>query len=201
MSQNDSGSVQKVKTIKHCKTMKKLVFLLLTCLAAMTMQAQVLTSKTIIDVYDEVSMNGEPGFAYNADYAADGTIETMYVYQRRKDTLKPLYQFRYVYSPDGLLLTRTTLCWRYGKWLTASRLDYSLQDSRYTVDYSRYSRRSSSFEAPIDRMVYQLLPNDQASCVSFFHRDPGNSDFHITAHVAVSPFTPDDLWCLYEAGL
>lgn len=121
MSQNDSGSVQKVKTIKHCKTMKKLVFLLLTCLAAMAMQAQVLTSKTIIDVYDEVSMNGEPGFAYNADYAADGTIETMYVYQRRKDTLKPLYQFRYVYSPDGLLLTRTTLCWRYGKWLTASR--------------------------------------------------------------------------------
>ena len=172
--------------------MKKLVVSLLMCLAAISMQAQVLTSKTVNDIFDEVSTIGEPGFAYNADYAADGTIETMYVYQRRNDTLKPFRQYRYAYSPDGLLLTRTILRWHNGKWVNVARLDYSLQNHHYTVDYSRYSHRNHSFDAPIDRMVYKLQPDDQAVCVTFFHRERSTADFQLTAHVDICPSAPAD---------
>ena len=168
--------------------MKKLAILSLMCLTSILMQAQVLTSKTISSIYDKVTTDGDPAFAYNADFAADGTIEAMYVYQRRKDILKPLYQYQYTYTDEGLLQSRTTLCWRNGQWRTVYKLDYSLLADSYTVDYSRYSRRAHSFEAPVDRMVFQLLPNEQTSCVSFLHREPGNADFHITAHVTVSPF-------------
>ena len=61
--------------------MKKLAFAILMCVTAMSVKAQVLTSKTINKVYEEVTNKTDGDFAFNAEWTGND-ITTMFVYKK-----------------------------------------------------------------------------------------------------------------------
>ena len=176
--------------------MKKLVLATMMCLASLATEAQVLTSQTINDIYEQLTTDGEKGFVYNADRnATDGRIAALYVYRRTDDTLTPLYQYRYDYDACGCLLTRTTLSWRRGDWRPEGRLSYQLLADSYSVEYSRWNRRHADFDQPVDKMTYMLHAGGQAGFVYSYHRRHAEAPYKLTMQVRVDdvPFGHDHL--------
>ena len=57
--------------------MKKLVFATLMCVAAMSAKAQVITSKTVNNVYEEVINQKDGSFVYNAEQDGNGNITVL----------------------------------------------------------------------------------------------------------------------------
>ena len=172
--------------------MKKLVFATLMCLAAMSAKAQVLTSKTVSNVYEQVSSQTESDYAFNAERTA-GDITTMYVYQKtlnRKGEVSqhPHLKYAYEYAADGTLASRVTYRWSNSlrDWLCASRYDYTLEHDSYRAEYSRYNHQTDSFDQPVERMVYTLFNGDMVNCVSCYHRERPTSPFQLDCQVAVS---------------
>ena len=79
--------------------MKKLAFAILMCVAAMSAKAQVLTSKTVNNVYETVINQNDGDFAFNAERTGSD-ITTMYVYKKDANhkgivTLKPHMKYEY----------------------------------------------------------------------------------------------------------
>ena len=60
--------------------MKKLVFATLMCVAAMSAKAQVITSKTVNNVYEEVINQTDSRFVFNAERDDNGNITALNVY-------------------------------------------------------------------------------------------------------------------------
>ena len=166
--------------------MKKLAVLSLMCLLTMVTSAQVLTSKTVNDVYEQMTLNDEKGFAYNAEHNEAGVITTMYVYRRKGDQLKPHCQYQYDYDDKGLLQRRTILRWKQGAWRSTARLDYQLQAGSYTVELSRWNKRTRQFDAPMERMTYALTEDRQVDYISSYHRDHAHDAFRLTERLEVS---------------
>jgi len=90
--------------------MKKLVFSILMCVAAMSAKAQVTTSQTVNNVYEELISQSKSDFAFNAEFTGKN-LTTMYVYQKADDTLKPYMKYEYTYAADGTLTTKVTYYW------------------------------------------------------------------------------------------
>ena len=180
--------------------MKKLFFATVMCLATLATKAQVLTAETISDVYEQ-AMNGTEGdFAYNVERNADGRIATAFVYERRWGrrgavSLKPRYQYDYAYDADGLLLSRTTRRWHQGQWVCTGRLDYTTTTGAYSVEYSRWNPRKGSFDEPLDKTTYTLLPDTSVNHVYTYHRAAGSQPYQLAWLVAVNnlPLLRDEL--------
>ena len=176
--------------------MKKLVFATLMCVAAMSANAQVLTSKTVSNVYEQVSNQTDGDFAYNAERTA-GDITTMYVYQKvynRKGevSLRPHLKYAYDYAADGTLTCRVTYRWSNNlhDWVSAARYDYTLDYGSYRAEYSRYNHQTDSFDQPVERMVYILFPNDMVNYVSCYHRNRPAAPFQLVYETPVNGQPP-----------
>lgn len=178
--------------------MKKLVFAMMMCLTATMTQAQVLDEQTVSKVYDDAVMRNECEFAYDAEYDGDA-ITTLYVYKkkqwRRGDvTLTPTYQYQYAYDADGRLLSRTTLRWYNGEWLTMGRLDYTVALATYSVEYSRWNPRRQQFDRPAEKMTYTLIGDCAVDRVSCYQRLNDRADYQLLwqAFIVGQPMADDN---------
>jgi hypothetical protein len=154
------------------------------CLMAMASEAQVITSATVNKVYEEVSADASNGFVYNAEYDDNGCIIAQDVYRNvpcgKSDlNLIPTLRYHYAYHADGTLASRTKYEWRGGKWQCYGKLDYTLSDGRYTVEYSRWNRKKSDFDLPCGQMTYTLLANDEVTSVACYYRHHKNSPLEL----------------------
>ena len=154
------------------------------CLMAMASEAQVITSATVNKVYEEVSADTSNGFVYNAEYDDNGCIIAQDVYRNvpcgKSDlNLIPTLRYHYAYHADGTLASRTKYEWRGGKWQCYGKLDYTLSDGRYTVEYSRWNRKKSDFDLPCGQMTYTLLANDEVTSVACYYRHHKNSPLEL----------------------
>ena len=172
--------------------MKKLVFATMMCIAAMSAKAQVLTSETVKNVYEEVSNKADSKFLYNADFTGND-ITTMYVYKAnvgRGDmlTLTPYLKYDYTYAVDGTLASKVTYNWNdcLNNWTCAARHDYTVDSAKYSVEYSRYNPITECFDQPTDKMVYSLMPNDGVSNVSSYHRVDSSSQFQLISEILIT---------------
>ncbi len=164
--------------------MKKLFVCSMMCLMALASEAQVITSATINKVYEEVSADNSNEFVYNAEYDDNGCIIAQDVYRnvpRGKGDLNliPTLRYHYAYHADGTLASRTKFEWRGGKWQCYGKLDYTLSDGRYTVEYSRWNRKKSDFDLPCGQMTYTLLANDEVTSVACYYRHHKNSPLEL----------------------
>ena len=154
---------------KNSTTMKKLAFAILMCVAAMSAKAQVLTSKTVNNVYETVSNQTEGNFVFNAERNGND-ITTMYVYQKAGSkgnvSLTPHMKYEYQYTTDGTLASRVSYRWIDDEWKCMGRHDYNLVFGKYIAEYSRYNNTLGTFDQPIDKMVYSLMPDDSVNYVS-----------------------------------
>ena len=168
--------------------MKKLAFAILMCVAAMSAKAQVLTSKTVNNVYETVSNQTEGNFVYNAERNGND-ITTMYVYQKAGSksnvSLTPHMKYEYQYTTDGTLASRVSYRWIDDEWKCMGRHDYNLVFGKYIAEYSRYNNTLGTFDQPIDKMVYSLMPDDSVNYVSNYHRDRPTSDFRLVSEAAI----------------
>ena len=169
--------------------MKKLVFAMMMCLTATMAQAQVLNKQTVSKAYDDAVMQNEREFAYNAEYDGDA-ITTLFVYKkvlgrRGAVTLTPTHQYQYAYDADGRLLSRTTLRWHKGQWLTTGRLDYAADLATYSVEYSRWNPRSQQFDRPAEKMTYTLIGDCVVDHVYCYQRLKGHDDYQLLWQTSV----------------
>ena len=169
--------------------MKKLVFATMMCIAAMSANAQVLTSETVKHVYEEVSLKPDSKFAFNADFTGQD-ITTMYVYRmngggRDMLTLKPHVKYDYTYAADGTLTSKVTYSWddNMNSWKSTARYDYTLADGQYSVEYSRYNPTAKCFDQPVDKMVYSMTPYD--NYVSSYHRNDSSLEYQLISELQV----------------
>ena len=173
--------------------MKKLAFAILMCVAAMSAKAQVLTSKTVNNVYETVTNQTEGNFAFNAERTGND-ITTMYVYQKATNskgdiTLTPHLKYEYDYALDGTLKNRVAYRWNdsHRDWECTARYDYTLTDNNYFAEFSRYNQKANRFDQPLDRMVYTL--KDSINHVICYHRDRPSASFQLISETAVKePF-------------
>ena len=172
--------------------MKKLVFATLMCVAAMSAKAQVLTSATVNNVYEEVINKTNSNYAFNAERNGND-ITKMYVYKKvngskGNETLKPHLKYEYTYSNDGTLESKVTYRWNENdnEWICASRHDYTLTFSSYRAEYSRFNHESNTFDKPVDRRVYSLIPGDSVNYVSCYHREHPSSLFELISEASVT---------------
>ncbi|MCR4602074.1 MAG: DUF3836 domain-containing protein [Prevotella sp.] len=168
--------------------MKKILFLCMTCLATMSIQSQVLTSETIVKLYETVTTAVDSGLMYNADWH-DGTIDTLWVYQtttcgKGVSVLNPYYKYGYSYDGNGLLTSRITYRWHEGQWLTTCRYDYRYKPQCYTVEYCRYNHRTNTFREAADKMTF-WLQDDQVSSVGLYHRNQLSEPYELVSQTMV----------------
>jgi len=172
--------------------MKKLAFAIVMCVAAMSAKAQVLTSKTVNNVYETVINQTNSDYAFNAERTGND-ITSMVVYKKAAshkgiETLKPHRKYEYTYAADGTLASRVTYCWNetQDEWSCTSRHDYNLVFGKYLAEYSRFNHATNSFDQPVDKMVYSLMPDDSVNYVSNYHRDRPTSEFKLVSEAAVA---------------
>lgn len=172
--------------------MKKIVFATLMCVAAMSAKAQILTSETVKHVYEEVSNQSNSDFVYNVD-REDNNINTMYVFKKINKGnevvgMKPHLKYEYSYAADGTLTSRIAYSWMdsQNKWACASRKSYTLDNNKYQVEYSRYNHKTNSFDEPVEKMIYSLLPNDDINLISCYQRTKPTALFELVSETVVS---------------
>lgn len=172
--------------------MKKLAFAILMCVTAMSAKAQVLTSKTVNNVYETVINQTDGDFAFNAERTGND-ITSMVVYKKNASskgivTLKPHVKYEYTYATDGTLTSRVSYRWNdaQNQWSCTSRHDYNLVFGKYLAQYSRFNHATNSFDEPVDKMVYTLMPDDSVNYVSSYHRDRPTADFKLISEAAVA---------------
>ena len=172
--------------------MKKLFFAAMMCVAAMSANAQVLTSETVKNVYENVSNQADGDFCFNAEQMGND-ITTMFVYQKQSNrkgdvTLKPHLKYEYDYAANGTLNSRVTYRWNDMKrdYEYSARYDYTLDNDNYYAEYSRYNSLKGCFDQPVDKMVYTLSPIDNISHVVCYHRDRPSDSFQKISDTAVN---------------
>ena len=172
--------------------MKKIVLGIMMCVSALSAKAQVITSKTINNVYEEVAYNTKSDFAYNAERTGND-ITTMCVYKKNNNfngmlTLKPHLKSEYAYADDGTLTCKVIYRWNENQnnWICAARYDYTLTYGDYSVEYSRYNQAENRFEQPEDKIVYSLMSNDNVNNVSCYHRDHQSSEYQLVSEMSVT---------------
>lgn len=163
--------------------MKNFVFAMMMCLTATMVQAQVLNKQIVSKVYNKATVQNGCEFAYNAEYDGDA-ITTLYVYKKEQGsrgavTLTPIHQYQYVYDASGLLLSRTSLSWYKGEWLTTGRLDYSMDLATYSVEYSRWNPRSQQFDRPVEKMTYALIGDGAVDYVCCYQRQKDTDSYQL----------------------
>ncbi len=154
--------------------MKQLVLISVMCLSTMFAKAQVMTSETISNVYSSIAAEDKDKFAYNGEYDDNGRITEMTVYKKKssrngQEGLKPYCQYQYEYTSDGLLNARTKYVWRKNQWQCFGRHEYMLKRGYYVASYSRWNKKASGFDAPVEKIVYTLLPDNSISQISYYH--------------------------------
>jgi len=173
--------------------MKKLLIAIIIAIAsALNTDAQVLTSKTINNVYDKMAYEPNSEFVFNAQHTGDD-ITTMYVYKKHFDrkgtmTLKSHLKYEYSYAADGTLASRISYRWMdsQNEWVCAGRHDYTLDNGIYYAEYSRYNHVAKRFDEPVDKMVYLLMPFDTINCVSYYHRNKPSAHYHLVSEAFIT---------------
>ena len=172
--------------------MKTLFIATLMCVAAMSAKAQVLTSETVKNAYEEVANQPKSDFVYNAEFTGNN-ITTMYVYTRKGGgremlTLTPSLKYEYSYDVDGKLTNKVTYHWDdcMNCWACTSRHDYILDNGNYTVTYSRFNQQKNSFDEPIEKMIYSLIPFDNVNYVSYYQREDSSSQLQLISETQVT---------------
>lgn len=170
--------------------MKKLVFAIMMCVTAMGANAQVLTSETVNNVYENVTNQTDGDFAFNAEMTGKD-ITTMYVYKKdnsRKGMtlLKPYMKYDYTYAADGTLTSRVAYRWNEGNWAYAARYDYNLDGGKYTAEYSLFNPVANRFDEPLEKMVYTMMPDDSVNYVSCYHRNNYSSRYQLVSTAEVT---------------
>ena len=171
--------------------MKKVFISILMCVAAMSVKAQVLTSETVNNVYEDVTNKTDGDFAYNAEWAGK-EITTMYIYKKnnRKGnmTLTPHVKYEYSYTADGIMSSKVIYRWIEGqnKWICTARYDYLLDNGTYSTEYSRYNHANNCFDQPVDKMIYTLMSDDSVSYVSHYHRNQPMARFELVSETIVT---------------
>ena len=178
--------------------MKKLVFATLMCVAAMSAKAQVITSKTVNNVYEEVINQKDGSFVYNAEQDGNGNITVLNVYSEetlRKGgvSLNPVCRYQYAYNADGTLNSCKKYVWRHSDWQCAGQYDYTLTGDSYQVEYSRWNADKASFDQPFGKMTYQLLPDETVTSIASYYRHHDNTPMELEWQVSVESLsnTPD----------
>ena len=172
--------------------MKNLFFATLMCVAAMSAKAQVLTSETVKNVYEEVANQPKRDFVFNVDFTGNN-ISTMFVYIKKGGgremlTLTPSLKYEYSYDVDGKLTDKVTYHWDdcMNCWACTSRHNYILDNDKYTVTYSRFNKNENSFDEPVEKMVYSLIPYDNVNYVSYYQREDSSSPLQLISETQVS---------------
>lgn len=172
--------------------MKKLVFATMMCVAAMSANAQVLTSETVNNSYENAVAQADGDYAFNAEMTGKD-ITTMYVYKKNNSKgmtfLKPYMKYDYTYAADGTLANRVVYRWIEGNWASTARYDYNLDGGKYTAEYSLFNPVANRFDQPLEKMVYTMMPDDSVNYVSCYHRNNYSSRYQLvsTAEVAGMP--------------
>ena len=166
MGRNNSININN-KTIK---TMKRLIHLLVISLMTLIANAQVITANSILENYQNATLNENSDFCYNVEMT-DGRITTQYVYRKVGDNgneLRPSIQYLYEYDSSDRLLTRTKMRWDNvsKKWETDSRLDYSYQADTFTVEMRKWNDNKHDYGKPLSKTEYQILPNKSLALVN-----------------------------------
>ena len=182
--------------------MKIFLLAMMMCLTSTMTWAQVLNKQTVSKVYNDAVLGNDCDFAYNAEYDGDA-ITTLYVYKKKRErcgvvTLTPTHQYRYVYDATGRLLSRTTLRWRYGEWLTTGRLDFAVGHGTYSVEYSRWNPNSWHFDQPVAKMTYALLGDSLVDQVYCYQRPTGKGNYQLLWQSVVMGLPVADNNCLTQ---
>lgn len=161
------------------------------CVAAMSAKAQVLTSKTVNNVYETVSHQANGNYIFNAEWTGKD-IKTMYVFEKSSDSrglvgLTPHLKYEYTYAADGALARRVVYHWNGSQdnWACTARYDYTLANGKYCVEYSRYNNTAQNFDLPVEKMVYSLMPDDSADYVCSYHRDRPTSPYQLVSETFI----------------
>lgn len=171
--------------------MKKLVFSILMCVAAMSAKAQVLTFEIVNNIYEAVSNQSDGDFFFNADKNGRD-ITTMYVFKKVCNTkgivtLMPHRKYDYTYATDGTLTSRIVYHWSesMNNWTSAARYDFTLVNGKYNTEYSRYNPLAQAFDQPVEKMVYTLLSDDSTDYVCCYHRNCPSSPFQLVSETYI----------------
>ena len=181
--------------------MKKLMICSMMCLMTIAAEAQVLTSQTIRQLYEEATMqtnvsdDGNYLFIYNADFDGEA-VKTQYVYKQKrsgKGTAMPVVRYHYQYDDSGLLLSRVTYRWHEGEWVSTGRHDYTLQGDCYTMEYSRWNAKRGQYDTPREKTVFTLLSNQAVNDIYCYYRSNPKAPYHLTEyyHSLVQPSQQD----------
>ena len=143
--------------------MKRFIHLIIISMMTIIANAQVITANSILENYQNATLNENSDFCYNVEMA-DGRITTQYVYRKVGDNgneLRPSIQYQYEYDSADRLLSRTKLRWDNvsKKWQTDSRLDYSYATDSFTVETRKWNDSKRQYGQPINKMAYQILPD------------------------------------------
>ena len=170
--------------------MKTLALSAMMCLVAMTTNAQVITSDIVNNAYMSVATSGDGKYAYSVDCDDNDYITSMTVYKKNVRQngdidLKPSCQYQYEYASDGMLLSRTMYVWQNEGWQCVGQLHYSLTDDLYSVEYSRWNQKTTSFDDASEMMTYTLLPDNTACNVSCYLRNNSGKSYQLAWEFSV----------------
>lgn len=154
--------------------MKQLVLISVMCLSTLFAKAQVMTSETVNNIYASISGDEKAKFAYNGEYDDNGKMMTMTVYQKEyyrngQEGLKPVCRYQYEYDKDNLLKNRIKYVWKKDQWQCIGRHEYTLSTGYYIASYSRWNKKTSDFDAPVEKLVYTLLPDNSICQINYYH--------------------------------
>lgn len=150
--------------------MKRMIHLLVISLMTILANAQVITSTSIFENYQNATMNESSDYCYNVELT-DGRITTQYVYRKVGDNgtqLRPSLQYVYEYDTSDRLLSRIKMRWDNvsKKWNTDSRLDYSYEADSFTVELRKWNAAKHEYGKPVSKLAYQILPNQALALAS-----------------------------------
>ena len=155
-----------------------------------------MTAEAISKVYESAIADNGAEFSYNADRDRHNRITAMYVYEKMqnwkgRERLIPYYQYRYEYTRDGFLASRTTYIWHGGQWQCAARHSYRLDNGLYSIAYSRWNSSKSRFDEPVGKMEYMLMPKDSVASVACYQRRSDRTQLELKWQMPVDAGTLD----------
>ena len=81
---------------------------------------------------------------------------------------------------------RNWFLWRiFRKLRIVFRNYWTLDGGKYSAEYSRYNPIANSFDKPLDKMVYSLMPDVDVNYVCCYHRNRPSNDYQLVSETFV----------------
>jgi hypothetical protein len=125
------------------------------------MEILAITTASVLSMFMNMTAvnNNSNHFLYNADME-NGTVNTIYAYNREQGGKVLSAKTKYDYSYDGMnrVQTKTKYVFVGGKWKLDSKVNFTYEPDQTTVDFQAWNGKG--FDEVSERTVYKTLGND-----------------------------------------